>query len=266
MIVGQEKLCEKIDRLNMDTFPRTLLLLGEYGSGKHLLVDYISSSLGCDVEEISDKLSLEYINTISQRVVPMVYVIDSTSLTVKNENVILKFLEEPLKNSYIVLLCTNKKNLIPTILNRCVVWELDTYGVDFLKSFITNDTVDCESLLRVANTPGKIIEYQSYPIGEMIDLANKIFTNIHRANIANVLTLSRFIAFKNEKDKFDVNLFLDILTMVCRDICVMDPNFGYGAYALTSRLNNNKYLFNIDKKALFENYLLELKLLKTGGN
>jgi hypothetical protein len=141
------------------------------------------------------------------------------------------------------------------------VWELAPYDRDFLTTFIKDVTVDNTTLLKVADTPGKVIEYQSYPIDEMIKLAHKIFLNIKRANFANILTLSRFIAFKNEKDKFDFSLFLDVLLLVSRDLCVQNFDGCVLIYRLTSKLNNDKYIFNIDKKSLFENYLTELKLL-----
>lgn len=265
MILGQEKICNKINSCTIDTFPRTLMLLGDYGSGKHTLITYISNKFELEVEDISHNLTLEYLNKISQRVSPMIYVIDSKDLTIKNENVILKFLEEPLKNALIIVLSESRYNIIPTILNRCQVWEMATYEQDYLRSFITDLSIDVTTLLRVANTPGKVIEYQSYPINDMIELAYKIFNNIARANVSNVLTLSRHLAFKNEKDKFDFNLFLDALLIVSRDLCGQNFPTCYAIYSLTSKLNNNKYIFNIDKKSLFEHYLIELKLL-VGGN
>lgn len=265
MIVGQEKICRRIDNLTTETIPRTLLLLGDYGSGKHTLVNYISDKFKFPVEDISENLTLEYIDNITQRVSPMIYVIESNKLTVKNENVILKFLEEPLKNSFIIVLSENKYNIIPTVLNRCQVWELETYSRDLLKSFISNSTVNPEILLQISNTPGKVIEYQSYPIKDMMELGYKIFDNIGRANVANVLTLSRFLGFKNEKDKFDVDLFFDILLLVSKELCYTNPNFSTRIYELTNELNYNKYIFNIDKKALFENYLIRLKLLTESG-
>jgi hypothetical protein len=133
---------------------------------------------------------------------------------------------------------------------------MSTYDTDFLRTFIDTPS---EYLIRVGNTPGKIIEYQHYPLQEMFDLAHKIFNNIKSANFANVLTIGRFIAFKNEKDKFDFNLFTDILVLVCKDL-YMGGNLSSDIYVLTNKLNNNKYVFNVDKKALFEHYLIELKL------
>lgn len=241
----------------MDNFPRTLLLLGEYGSGKHLIVNYVADRFNLEIEDISDTLTLEKIDNITQQVSPKIYVINSSKLTVKNENVILKFLEEPLKNAYIIVLCEHKSNIIPTVWNRCQVWKLDVYERDFLSTFATQNN---EQLIKVANTPGKVIEYQHYPLKEMFDLAYKIFNSIKRANFANVLTISRFIAFKNEKDKYDFNLFLDILLIVSRELFLTSV-ISSDIYQLTNKLNNDKYIFNIDKKALFEHYLIELKLL-----
>ena len=54
MIRGQEKICNRIDSLTIDTFPRTLLLLGEYGSGKHTIVKYISNKFNLNIEDICE--------------------------------------------------------------------------------------------------------------------------------------------------------------------------------------------------------------------
>lgn len=260
MIVGQERICNKIDSLTMDNFPRTLMLLGEYGSGKHAIVTYISKKFNLEVEDISDKLSIETIDDITHRVSPKIYVINSNKLTIKNENVILKFLEEPLKNAFIIVLCEHKSSIIPTVLNRCQVWELCTYEKTFLETFITNDDVDRANLMKVATTPGKVLEYQHYPLKDMFDLAHKIFNNIKNANFANVLTVGRFIAFKNEKDKFDYDLFTNILLIVSKEL-YCNKQTPIEMYLLTNRLNNNKHIFNIDKKAMFEHYLIELKTI-----
>ena len=260
-MTGQERLYNQIQKATLDNFPRTLMLIGARGSGKHTLVSHLSNHFNLEIEDISDALNLETITNITQRVSPKIYVIDSSKLTIKNENVILKFLEEPLKNSYIVVLAESKRSIIPTVLNRCQLWELNIYEKDFLKTFITSNDIEEETLLNIADTPGKIIEYQHYPIKEMFALAEKIFNNITNANFANVLSLSRFIAFKNEKDKFDFNLFVDILQLVSTSVYRRGIKQGYEIYKLTNELSNSKYIFNIDKKSLFDNYLISLKMI-----
>ncbi len=258
----QKKLYDRVDNLTADTFPRTLLLIGEYGCGKRTLVKYICDKFAFESEDISDKLNLEYIEEINQRVHPYIYTIDCSKLTVKNENVILKFLEEPLKNSFIILMADNKYSIIPTVLNRCQLWEFESYPQDYLDEMIANCGYHQNDIIPdVANTPGKIVEYKNYPMNDMVELATKIFNNMSAANFANVLTISRFIAFKNEKDKYDFNLFSSILLAVSNRLCKSNAPKCYEIYDLTSTLDTNKYLFNVDKKSLFEKYLIELKIL-----
>jgi hypothetical protein len=261
----QKRLYGLVDAQTIDTMPRTILLLGEYGCGKRTLIEYICGKFRLESEDISDKLTLEYIEEINQRVNPTMYIIDCSKLTVKNENVILKFLEEPLKNSFIILKAESRYSIIPTVLNRCQVWEFESYPQAYLDSLISQYGFGNKDIVvEVANTPGKIHEYKDYPLYDMIALAYKVFNSMPVANFANVLTIGRFIAFKNEKDKYDFNLFLSILLVVSKRLVIDGHPKGYEIYELTRKLNNNKYLFSADKKSLFDNYLIELKLLVSG--
>jgi hypothetical protein len=256
-----------VDSLTVDTFPRTLMLLGEFGCGKHTLIEYIADKFKFEIEDISDNLTLELIDNISTRSMPKIYVINSSKLTVKNENVILKFLEEPLKNSFIILLAERRESIILTVLNRCQIWEFESYPPEYIESLLCPaDTKRKRLLLEVANTPGKVDAYRSHPLDDMVQLAHKIFHSIHSANFANVLTIGRFVSFKNEKDRYDFNLFLDVLLAVCKDTCYSCDPLCYDMYELTRVLNANKYVYNIDKRALFEHYLIELKLLVDGNS
>lgn len=260
----QEKLYDKVNSYTMDTIPRTILLLGERGCGKHTLIEYIGNKFSLEIEDISDDISVEVIDKITMRGSPKIYLIDVAKLTTKNENVILKFLEEPLKNAYIILIAESKRAVINTVLNRCQIWEFSPYPEEYLRELIPLGTISSDCLIRVANTPGKIIEYQSYPLSDMFALANKIFSSISSANFANAMTISKYIAFKKEKDKYDFDLFLTILLLVSKDNCVAGTKNCFEIYELTSELNNSKYIFNVDKKALFDTYLIKLKLLVGG--
>ena len=55
MIVGQEHIISLIDKSTVDTFPKSLILLGEYGSGKHTISDYISNRLNLTTPELAKK-------------------------------------------------------------------------------------------------------------------------------------------------------------------------------------------------------------------
>jgi hypothetical protein len=248
----------------MDTMPRTVLLLGDMGCGKHSLIEYIGRRFNLEIEDISDDISLEVIDKITMRGSPKIYTINVAKLTTKNENVILKFLEEPLKNAYIILVAESRRAVINTVLNRCQVWEFAPYPDDYLRELVPAGVACPDNLLRVANTPGKISEYQSYPLTDMFSLATKMFNSMSSANFANAMTIGKYVAFKKEKDKYDFDLFLSVLLVVSRDNCVSGSPKCFEVYELTNELNNNKYIFNIDKKALFDTYLIKLKLLMGG--
>lgn len=259
MIVGQDTILNKIDKLSLDRFPRSLLLIGPEGSGKHLITDYIIDKLKLPCVDITETLNLETIEDISLKVEPYIYLIDASKINVKEENVILKFLEEPLKNSYIILLCTSKNLLLPTIINRCQTWELEVYTKEILEQFISQEC-NKEIILKIANTPGKVKQLQNYNVDVMIDLANKIFERIGVTNFSNTLTISNKIAFKDEKDKYNFNLFVDILLYsIKKKIETEDNPILIKYYKLTDKLCNDRNIPHVSLKSLFENYLIQLR-------
>ena len=54
MIIGQEALCERIDRYSLDTFPHTLMLVGSKGSGRHSLCNYVANKFNLITVDITD--------------------------------------------------------------------------------------------------------------------------------------------------------------------------------------------------------------------
>ena len=262
MIIGQEKLCSRIDDLTLDTFPRTLMLVGPEGSGKHLLVDYVSKKLNLQVIDITTSLNQDYIEELYNRVEPYIYLIKANELSVKEENTILKFIEEPLKNSYVILIAETDIGILPTILNRCQIWYLQNYSRETLKQFLTTDN---EYILTIANTPGQVIDLCNTSFNDMLELAHKIVSKIEIASVANTLTLSNKIGFKKEANKFNVNLFVTVLTQTIVDCCKNTNDQRYvSAYMLTSELKKKLAVKNLDTKALFEKYLINLRAIMRG--
>jgi DNA polymerase III delta prime subunit len=173
-------------------------LLGEKGCGKHTVLNMLSEKLCLQVVDITKNLNFEYIMELQQKPEPYIYVISANELTVKSQNAMLKFIEEPLKNSFIVVLAESQNQLLPTVYNRCQILNFVPYSKDELFNFSTDELV-----LSIAKTPGQVKSLiDSGDMSGMIELANKMITKIGTANIPNILTISDKIAFKNEKDKF----------------------------------------------------------------
>lgn len=261
MIIGQEKICLRIDSLTLDSFPRSLMLVGARGGGKHLIVDYIARKFNLQTIDITTTLDQESIEELYNRVEPYLYIINANELSVKEENTILKFIEEPLKNSYIVLLAETDIGLLQTILNRCQIWYLQNYTKEFLKTFVTTN----DYVLNIATTPGQVKELCNTSFDSMLELANKIIDKIHVASVANTLTLSNKINFKDDSSKFDVKLFTDILLNRLVEYSKNSTDSKYSsAYYLTSELKKKLHVKSLDYKALFEGYLINLRSIMRG--
>ena len=263
MIIGQDKLLNKINQYNLDTFPKTIALIGPEGSGRHLIIDYIANHLNLSYTDITNEISYETIVELNTKVEPNIYILDANSLSIKDENIILKFIEEPLKNSFIIIYCTAESQLIDTVISRCQVWRLDKYKLEHLNKFSSYPLNGYD--IHVLDTPGKLLKYNNYnEIKDIKDLASKIFNNIKTANIQNILTLSDKISFNGEENKFDFNLFIDFLLYESMNYFILNPLIckqSWLIYKRTFELSNSRFVCSFNKKQLFEKYLLDLKLI-----
>ena len=259
MIVGQKKLVSMIDNAQLDVWPSTIVLYGDFGCGKHLLLNYISEKFGLATLELTEILNQETIENIYQKPEPTIYYLDSNKLSVKQQNMILKFIEEPLKGSFIVILCENKSKLIDTVWNRCQILSFESYTKEELSSFIENHSGNDEYILSIATTPGQVRLLQSYDIVGMLDLANKMFDKMSTASFSNTLSISDKIAFKDEKDKIDIRVFIKVLTnCITNKIKAQDNNVYYKMFNLVNEFNYKSKLANVDMKYLFDTFLSKL--------
>ena len=83
--------------------------------------------------------------------------------------------------------------------------------------------------------------------------------------IENALSIKDKIAFKNEKDKFDMRAFFKTLLYACRELFnnkVIPSIF----YMITLELLKDINVYNADKQMLFENYILKLKGISSKWN
>ena len=165
MIKGQDKLLDRINKFDYDSFPQASIFEGTTGCGKHTLVEYLSDKFHVPIEDISGKISNDMIMDIYTKPNPTLYVIDMPQLNKSKridivQNSLLKFIEEPPTNSKVIILCENKDNLLSTIQNRCQIFSFEKYNYIRLRQFTedNNITLESEDLFCVYDTPGKIID------------------------------------------------------------------------------------------------------------
>lgn len=260
-MIGQDKLIDKIKSINMDNLPHSLILLGDKGSGRHTIFNMIVDKMQLPFFDITDKLSQELIDEIYLKIEPIIYLINIDDISLRESNMILKMVEEPLKNAFIIFIGKTRSGIIPTILNRCQIWEMEKYSEDQLRYFITTIKDDYDKYFKLINycdTPGQILYLmQSVDILDNIrNMCDKIIMHIGSANFANTLTISDKIAFKNEQDKWDYDIFIKILYKTIQNKLVFEYNKALdNMFVVTSALLKDSEIAHINKKHLFENYL-----------
>jgi DNA polymerase III delta prime subunit len=221
----------------------------------------IKERLDLEIVNITENLSFDFIMQLQQKPEPYIYVINIDDITIKEQNIILKFVEEPLKNSYIVLLSESVTQILPTIYNRCQVLNFLPYDKETLLKFTNN-----ELILSIAKTPGQVIEMESVEVTPMWELANKIVTKIGVANVPNVLTISDKISFKSEKDKINLSLFYNVLVYIIKQTIMEDKQNMrlFHLYQSVQDWNRERRAPTIQQKYLFEHYLLRWHYLMRG--
>lgn len=186
MIVGQDRLLERINNYRNDKFPKSIIIEGSKGSGKHLIAEYIANKLKKEIIDLTDRISLETLFTIYTTPVPYVYLIDCNRINSRIQNSILKFLEEPPKEVTIILLTESYLSLLPTIVNRCILFTVDNYSEEILETFLPEGV--SRDILQYVKTPGQLITCKENSLTEIINLANLIIDKINIAAISNILT------------------------------------------------------------------------------
>ena len=111
-IIGQTNIIDFIDKSKIDTFPRTFMLYGDKGSGRHSIFSYISEKLQLPALDISSKLTPELTKIPSNMISDLDNATNIENATGYYLHVIDKLLE--LKN--MVKTDTNMKSTIEVML------------------------------------------------------------------------------------------------------------------------------------------------------
>ena len=82
-IIGQNKIKALFAGYTVATMPRTILLIGEQGSGKSYLIQKLAKHLGLDTVAITNQTSAEELIEYSQAAVAKLYCVDLGSISEK---------------------------------------------------------------------------------------------------------------------------------------------------------------------------------------
>ena len=255
-MIGQDKILNQLK----NALPDTTLLVGPSGCGKHLMVDELSKYYNLPLIDITENISDEYIAQMHLRALPTLYLIDLTKLSDKEQNIVLKCVEEPSETFKIILIATNRESVLNTVLNRSICYQFDEYSKDILRNFIPKGCEDNDLLLDIVKTPGQLKDLTNYKINDMIDVGNKIVSKINIANYPNALSIStKRINYKDEYDKFNLDVFLELLKVLFfNEYLETSKDINYKLYLITTETISKLRDSRLNKRFMFENYLTKI--------
>ncbi len=150
-----------------------------------------------------------------------VYIInEGEKMTVQAQNALLKTLEEPPEYVVLLILTTNVEYLLPTILSRCVVLNMKPAKDRQIKKFLmeTMGVPDYKADICVAFARGNVGKARLLANSEEFDKVKEeaiiLLKNINEMEINEVVAAIK----KINEYKFDVNDYLDILSIWYRDV------------------------------------------------
>ena len=258
-MIGQEKLLNKLKSFSLNTLPHTILLVGKKGCGKHTMVNELSSYFDVDVVDISDEINNDVLVDIYLRTFKLFYLIDVEKITERNQNTLLKILEEPPKNAYMILISTSNGSLLNTVLNRCMVYEFEDYTKEELNQFVKEDSYR-EKALEVCSTPGQLITLNYKTLDDINDSIDKLIEKLNVVLLPSLLNLVDRINYGEEYDKFDLDIFLNILEKKLLK-AILDNNTTMNYIKVYNILCKYRVLFEdsrLKKNQLFESMLIEM--------
>lgn len=257
---GQESLIKQIQTLiESNKMPHSILLVGPEGCGKKTLSRKIAEWMHLELHEIEEKISAESFEETLEKQAFMLYSINCSAQDIKAQNSLLKLLEEPRKNVFIVLRATSLLNVLSTVQNRCIKFTFSGYSKEVLREFMTSDIGAGDLILNISNTPGDIIKMQNMPLISMYEFAGKILSKMRGANYANSLSILNRIALKNEQNLFDADTFARIFGYCIRESCVCGESYSY-EYLLSifNTFIQNLLKPNVNKKYMWEDFITRL--------
>lgn len=264
-IIGQTNIINNINSIkSLGNLPKSIIISGESGSGRHTIYNYICDKFKLEQETITYELSLEILNSMYNVSIPKIYLIDLDTLSENKrldrfQNTLLKFIEEPPEFAWIVIITHTTNILLETVLNRCRILTMQPYSISELHDIsLEHNKNFSDDELQLLKTPANVISLSIDDINEIKKLAQNIIDNMHKANISNALSLTHKLVDKSINIYLFINIFTELLYKYY--ICTYNNKY-YQALILSKDLQRNLYVLNINKSLLIDNYILNLKII-----
>ncbi len=256
-IIGQSKLLSRLNSYSLETLPKALMFIGPVGCGKHTITKYIAERFDLEFQEINNSVNSGDLEAFLYSTISTLYLVDLDTFTEKQQNQFLKFIEEPSKSVYVVLIASSETGVLNTLLNRCIKYTFDHYTKQELET-ITNSTVS-DTAFEIFKTPGKLLNLTVEGLNDIVGLAEKIVYNINYATYPNALVVSTKLNYKDLYNKIDPNMLLEAVEHIAlKDYTTNNSEQSFIIFNVTSQFKQYITKKSFIKEMLIINYLTAL--------
>ncbi len=257
-IVGQEQLREHLENaVRMNKVSHAYIINGERNSGKEFIAKTFAMALQCEDRQETEpcgecasckqaagknhpdiifitheKPGTVGVDDIRRQIngdvaikpykgPKKIYIMgEGEKMTVQAQNALLKTLEEPPEYAVILILTTNVNSLLPTILSRCVVLNMKPVKDAQIKKYLMEhmEIPDYKADICVAFARGNVGKARLLAKSEEFDKVKEeavtLLKYINEMELNEIVTAIK----KINEYKFDVNDYMDILSIWYRDV------------------------------------------------
>lgn len=193
------------------------------------LIIYPKNKKSVLVDDVKNLIEQCYLSPIESN--KKVFVFNNfSSANVQSQNKLLKILEEPPKNVFIILCVSNINKILPTIISRCKKFRLKPLSNLEVSNFLNLNSEDSVIAEMAQGSLEKALKYLSNR--DFVNTFNNCMQALNMKNSQEVLYYSSLIS--SSKEIFEYSI--EILESVFRNIILIRLN--------KTNLINNKYLYN----------------------
>lgn len=255
----QKQLATKLNKYKTwKDFPISNIVVGKEGMGKSTFVKECLKKYSKDTLTIIDLLEIEDILECYDKIDECIYLIDfssSVSNIERKQNKLLKFIEEPPSNCKIFILVNSKSTILPTIINRCIVWEFTKYSKEELDKV---HKVEGEWLSSIIDTPKLRVDTRNTErtyFETLHNIISQLFTKGHHATYSNILSIDKYMG----EGQYDFGLFLNACNYELYRLSLEDSAYS-NLYLFTNKIITElNTVYNINKKQVIDKYLMRVK-------
>lgn len=268
MMIGQERLLNRIDKMIGAGFPRFTIICGNKNSGRKMIANKIAKGLNAHLINSSIKVDdvREIIDLSYKQSEPTIYLLaDVDKMSPAAKNALLKITEEPPRKAYFIMTLQDINNTLGTLKSRGTVLNIDPYTPDSLLDYAEANKYELteeeqEIVSNICTVPGEVDLVVRYNISEFYDFVKTVIQSIGVVNGANAFKIGQRLSYKEDDGGWDIALFMRAIMYLCRKKMDTEPLPQYrDSIRVTSKYLSQLSITGINKPSTIDMWILEMR-------